>query len=145
MHLEKNDLAIKDFQKVLSINPFHLSARNNLGLMLAEKGEYLKAISEFKTVIRFEPNHKEASFNLARSYTLSGQLDRAVRQYERVIEMEPGFLEAYHNLGILYLNLLDRPDEAKRCFEQALALTDNTQKAAEIREIITHIENIGQD
>jgi len=142
MRLEQNDLAIKDFQKALSINPSHLSARNNFGLMLAEKGEYLKAIREFETVVRLEPNHKEASFNLARSYTLSGQVDRAVRQYEKVIELEPDSLEAYYNLGILYLERFNKPDEAKRCFEQALAVTDNDQTTAQIKEIIAQIERM---
>lgn len=140
MRLGQNDLAIKDFQKALLINPSHLSARNNFGLMLAEKGEYLKAISEFETVVRLEPNHQEASFNLARSYTLSGQIDRAVRQYEKVIELQPGFLEAYHNLGILYLGLLKKPDEAKRCFERALRLTEDPQEAARIKAMIAQIE-----
>jgi tetratricopeptide (TPR) repeat protein len=145
MRLEQTDLAIKDFQKTLSINPSHLSARNNFGLMLAEKGEYPKAIGEFETVIRLEPKHKEATFNLARSYTLSGQVNRAVRQYEKVIDLDAGFLEAYHNLGILYLNLLGRPDEAKRCFEMALAVTDDPRKSAEIKEIITQIEEIQKE
>lgn len=141
-YLEENDLAIKDFQKALSINPSHLSARNNLGLMLAEEGKYLKAINEFETVLRFEPNHKEASFNLARTYTLSGQVNLAIRQYEKLIDLEPRFLEAYHNLGALYLDLLNKPDEAKQCFERALAVADNAEKAAEIRKIIAQIERI---
>ncbi|MBW1742199.1 MAG: tetratricopeptide repeat protein [Deltaproteobacteria bacterium] len=141
--LEKNDLAIKDFHKALSINPYHLSARNNFGLMLAEKGEYLKAIAEFETVVRLEPNHREASFNLARAYTLSGQVGKATRQYEKIIELEPGFLEAYHNLGILYLELLNKPDEAKRCLEHALRLTEDPQEAAQIKAMIAEIEQAG--
>jgi tetratricopeptide (TPR) repeat protein len=140
MHLGKNDSAIRDFQKALSINPSHLSSRNNYGLILAEKGNYLKAIREFETVIRLEPNHKDASFNLAGVYALSGQVGLAARQYEKVIKMEPDFLEAYHNLGILYLNYLDRPNEAKRCFQHALRLTEDPQKAAQIKEVIASIE-----
>jgi tetratricopeptide (TPR) repeat protein len=140
MHLGRKDSAITDFQKALSINPSHLSARNNYGLLLAEKGEHLKAIREFETVIRLEPNHKDASFNLARAYTLSGQVSLAARQYEKVIKMEPDFLDAYHNLGILYLHYLDMPNEAKRFFEHALRLTEDPQKAAQIKEVIAGIE-----
>ena len=140
MRLGKGDLAIEDFRKVLSINPSHLSARNNLGLLLAEKGAYPKAIREFEAVLRLEPNHKDASFNLARAYSLSGQIGRAARQYEKVIEMEPGFMEAYQNLGILYLDFFDRPDEAKRCFEHALRLTQDPQRAAQIKAMIARIE-----
>jgi Tfp pilus assembly protein PilF len=140
MQLGQNDLAIKDFEKTLSINPSHLSARNNFGLMLAEKGAYRKAIVEFETVLQFDARHKDASFNLAHAYTLSGQVDRAVRQYQMVIELEPTFLEAYHNLGILYLDVLNRPHEAKQCFEQVLTLTKEPDKAARIREIIRRID-----
>jgi tetratricopeptide (TPR) repeat protein len=140
MRLGQKDLAIADFRKVLSINPSHVSARNNLGLLLAEKGAYLRAIREFETVVRLEPNHKDASFNLARAYSLSGQIGRAARQYEKVIEMEPGFMEAYQNLGILYLDFLDRPDKAKQCFEHALRLTQDPQRAAQIKAMIARIE-----
>ena len=140
MRLGQKDLAIEDFRKVLSINPSHLSARNSLGLLLAEEGAYLKAIREFETVLRLEPHHKDASFNLARAYSLSGQIGRALRQYEKVIEMEPDFMEAYQNLGILYLDFLHRPDKAKQCFEHALRLTEDAQRAARIKAVIAHIE-----
>jgi tetratricopeptide (TPR) repeat protein len=139
-HSGKRDLAVKNFNKALSLNPSHLSARNNLGLILAEEGLYPKAIAEFETLLQFDPTHRDAAFNLARAYTLSGQLDRAVRQYQKIIKSEPAFLEAYHNLGILYLDLLNKPREAKACFEQVLILTREPQKTARIKEIIAQIE-----
>lgn len=142
MHLGKKDLAVKHFYKALSLDPSRLGARNNLGLTLAEKGLYLEAISEFETLLKLDPRHKDASFNLARAYTLSGQFDHAVRQYQMVIELDPTFLEAYHNLGILYLEVLDRPHEAKRCFEQVLILTKEPEKAAQIKEVIRRIEEM---
>ncbi len=67
-------------------------------------------------------------------------MDRAVRQYKKVIASEPNFLEAYHNLGILYLNVLERPDEAKQCFQKALVLTKEPQAASRLKEIISQIE-----
>lgn len=140
MHVGKKDLAMKNFKKALSLNPSLLSARNNLGLILAEKGLYSRAIAEFERLLQFDPSHKEAAFNLARAYTLSGQVDRAVRQYQKVIKLEPNFAEAYHNLGILYLNFLDKPDEAKRYFERELVLTKDPQMAAQIKEIVIQIE-----
>jgi tetratricopeptide (TPR) repeat protein len=140
MHLGKKDLAAKNFSKALSIDRFRQSARNNLASLLAEKGLYLKAIQEFEQVLRLDPNHKEAAFNLAHTYTLSGQINRAVRQYQEVIEKEPDYLAAYHNLAMLYLYYLHRPDDAKRCLEQALTLAKDPLKTAEIRKIITQIE-----
>ncbi len=83
---------------------------------------------------------KEAAFNLAIAYTLSGQVDRAVRQYQKVIALEPNFVEAYHNLGILYLEALNKPYQAKQCFEQVLILTKDPHKATLIKEIIIRIE-----
>jgi tetratricopeptide (TPR) repeat protein len=140
MHLGQKDLAVKNFRKALSLDPSRLGARNNLGLTLAEKGLYREAIVEFETLLKLDPRHKDASFNLARAYTLSGQVDRAVRQYQMVITLDPTFLEAYHNLGILYLEVLNRPHEAKRCFEHVLTLTKEPEKAALIQEIIRRIE-----
>ncbi len=140
MRVGKKDLAIKNFEKALVFNPSHLSARNNLGLLLAETGHYPRATVEFEKVLKLDPIHKEASFNLARAYALSGQVNRAVHQYKKVIASEPNFLEAYHNLGILYLDVLERPDEAKQYFQKALVLTKEPQAASRLKEIISQIE-----
>lgn len=138
--LGRKDLAVENYRNTLNLNPSHLTARNNLGLILAEEGRYPEAIAEFEELLRFDPGHRDGAFNLARAYTLSGQTDRAVRQYQKVIELAPDFSEAYHNLGILYLHVLNKPREAKACFEKVLALTRDPQKAALIRAIIRDIK-----
>ncbi|MBW2173186.1 MAG: tetratricopeptide repeat protein [Deltaproteobacteria bacterium] len=140
MHLGKRDIAIQKFNKALSLNPSNLSARNNLGWLLAEKGLHQEAIAEFQQLLQFDPSHKEAAFNIACVYTLSGQLDRAVRQYQKIIKSKPDFLEAYHNLGILYLDFLNKPNEARKCFEQVLVLNKKHRRAIQIKEILTRIE-----
>ena len=140
MGLGEKDKAIQVFEKTLSLHPSHLGARNNLGLILAEKKAYSKAISQFETLLRLDPGHKAASFNLALAYSLSGQADRAIRLYEKVIELEPDFFEAYYNLGLLYLDALNRPDDAKPYLKKALALSKEPETAARIKEIIIRIE-----
>ena len=144
MHSGKKDLAVRNFHKVLSLNPYYSSARNNLGLIMAERGFTRKAIQEFEKVLQFDPEHTEAAFNLACAYAVSGKTDRAVRQYQKLIELKPDFLEAYHNLGILYLNILQKPTEARRCFEKVLLFTKDPRKAAIIKKILFEIKEPNQ-
>jgi tetratricopeptide (TPR) repeat protein len=136
MHLQKRELAIKNFNKALSLYPPHLSARNNLGLILAEKGQYVKAIAEFKRVLQFDPSHEEAAFNLARAYTLSGQVGRAVEQYQKLTKSRSNSVEAYHNLGLLYLNNLNEPAKAKKCFEEVSKLRAHSKQATNLKKMM---------
>jgi tetratricopeptide (TPR) repeat protein len=140
LRVGEKDVAIRNFEKTLSLNPYHPEARNGLGVILAERGLFSRAIDEFETLLQFDSNRIDASFNLARAYALSGQVDRAVLQYKKVIASEPNFLEAYHNLGILYIDVLKRPDEAKQYFQKALVLTKEPQVASRLKEIISQIE-----
>ena len=52
------------YQKVIKIDPNHLSANNNLGAIFKELGENQKAKSYFKKAISIDPNFALAHNNL---------------------------------------------------------------------------------
>ena len=52
----KLDLAIKDFDKAIELNPEFAEAYNNLGNVYDDKGDFDKAIVNFNTAIKFKPD-----------------------------------------------------------------------------------------
>ena len=103
LYLEKfknYDLAIADFNKVLSFNekdsPFNMVAHLNLGIAWSNKGDFARADSE----------------------------------YAKTILLYPDYPLAYIRRGTMYADNLERYDEAVACFLKALILDPNQKEAA---------------
>ena len=51
------DLAIKEYKKALDIDPNHVNALMNMGIVLSEdKKDYKAAVSEFEKALTINPN-----------------------------------------------------------------------------------------
>ena len=139
-HKGAYQLSIEVFRKAIALDPSQASTYYALGEAYMRVGDQDLAFKNFEKTLSLNPYHPEARNNLGLILVEKGLLSEATAQFERLIEFEPGFLDAYHNIGILYLNFLDKPDEAKRYFERELVLTKDPQMAAQIKEIIIQIE-----
>jgi len=132
--------AIAAFKKAIDLDSSQTSTHNAVAEAYMHVGKKDLAMKNFKKALSLNPSLLSARNNLGLILAEKGLYSRAIAEFERLIEFEPGFLDAYHNLGILYLNFLDKPDEAKRYFERELVLTKDSQMAAQIKEIIIRIE-----
>jgi lipoprotein NlpI len=63
---------------MLGLDSRSLEARNNLGVLLYDKGDYRGAKQEFSLVLENDPSSSSARFNMAR--TLAAMRPRAPRQ-----------------------------------------------------------------
>ena len=132
--------AIAAFKKAIDLDSSQTSTYNAVAEAYMHVGKKDLAMKNFKKALSLNPSLLSARNNLGLILAEKGLYSRAIAEFERLIQFEPGFLDAYHNLGILYLNFLDKPDEAKRYFERELVLTKDSQMAAQIKEIIIRIE-----
>ena len=94
-------------------------AHNNLGLVLAERGELEEAIKEFRRAVEIDPAFVEAQSNLGYFLARQGSSQEAIVHLHRALEVEPGFVNAHNTLGNI---LADRGalDEAVEHFRKAL-------------------------
>ena len=60
----RNDEAIEEFQKALSINPEVADAHFSSGFLFFKKGNYAKAKNSFKRVLEIDHLHETARKNL---------------------------------------------------------------------------------
>ena len=96
----KPDDAIKQFRRVLAINPKSATAYNNIGVALATQA------------------------NLGNAGTDPAKLEQAIAEYQRAIEAEPGYVLPYNNLG-LALFYRDRIDDAIKQYRSAIEIAPN--------------------
>jgi Tfp pilus assembly protein PilF len=112
--------AISHYRQALSIRP-DADTHNNLGLLLAIRGEVDASIEEFQQATQMDPNYARAFFNLGRVYAWLGEPERAVQNYRRALQLSPNEAEIHLGLG----NVLARQGQlevASEHFEKAVKL-----------------------
>jgi tetratricopeptide (TPR) repeat protein len=78
------DLAIAEFEKIVSLQPRSVEDRMVLGQLYKVKHESKKAEEQFNTAQAIEPESEEVVLNLASLYADSNDLDHAIKVIEAV-------------------------------------------------------------
>ncbi len=93
-----------------------------------EKGLLQEAIESYKKAIEADTSFTSAYYNLALVYYQTQQLSLAVVNLKKVTDLDPSDVSAFNNLGVLYV-ATGRLNDAKRCFENAMAGDANYEEA----------------
>ena len=99
----KLDLAIKDFDKAIELNPEFAEAYNNLGNAYDDKGDFDKAIVNFNTAIKFKSDFVDAYVNRGVAYGKRDEFNKAIADFTTAINLDPYHAGAYYNRGNAYL------------------------------------------
>lgn len=98
LHVE----AVKEFTKVVYMNPGHAAALNRLGISYDMLGKYGEAIQAYRAALKIEPNRDDIYNNLGYSCLLKGDVEEAVKAFQSAVALN-GQKEIYHNnLGLAY-------------------------------------------
>ena len=116
------------YRSILKIQPEHLDANNNLGVILQHHGKLEQAKEYYKKAIELKPDVPEAHYNLGITLQNLGRLDEAEKSYKKAIELKPDYAEAHYNLGVILQNL-GRLDEAEKSYKKAIELKPDFPEA----------------
>jgi tetratricopeptide (TPR) repeat protein len=114
------------FRTVIAENPNCGMAYNNLGLLLAGRGQTDEAIAEYQKALDIDPNQSEVHSNLGLALHKRGQWDDAIAHYRRALEIAPENSMAYSNLGNA---LIDRGQVEEAIVQYRKALEISPQAA----------------
>ena len=95
--------AQKLFQEVIEIVPDCTSARNNLGVLYCEIGQYVEAIKQYEQIPI--PDSLEKLYNLAVSYYYSGDYTTALDYVERILKINEKWTNALALRGKINIEL----------------------------------------
>jgi Flp pilus assembly protein TadD len=76
------------YRKVLRINPGHIKALNDLGVLLLHEGEYELASSYFQKAVRLDPENVDPYYNLACLYALSGNKEKGMVHLVKAADLD---------------------------------------------------------
>ena len=98
----KLDEAAAAYRQVLETDPKDGDALNNLGIILAQKGDFSAASECLARALEVRPDSSETLGNLANLYVKLGKIDEAADAYRKALDRNPQNVDALNNLGLLY-------------------------------------------
>lgn len=129
----KADLAAKQADSHLQLNPGNVEMRFLRGVIATEQKQNAQAIKIFSALTREYPHMPEPYNNLAVLYAADGQERKAAEALEQAIRTNPSYSTAHENLGDLYARM------ASEAYSKALQLDGSRQDIRPKLALITQI------
>src|ERR1700743_1546718 len=93
--------AIDAYRRVLAINPTHVEALINLGMLSYDQGNLENASACFLRAVTGEPDNAVAHFNLGSVLDELGHLEAARRHLRLAVRIDPSYPDAHYNLAFV--------------------------------------------
>jgi protein O-mannosyl-transferase len=116
------------YRTTIAENPGCWMAHDNLGVVLARRGQADEAMVHYRKSMELKPDYIAAYNNLGMALTDRGQFDEAIVYYRKALEIKPGDSESHNNLG-LALAGRGRLDDAMAEYGKALDINPNYGEA----------------
>jgi tetratricopeptide (TPR) repeat protein len=107
---EAQTQAIDAYQRVLAIDPKHLDALINVGMLFYEQGELESAAGSFLRAVAVEGKSAVAHFNLGSVLEELGQLEASRKHLRIAVRLDPNHADAHYNLAFVCDRLGARPE-----------------------------------
>lgn len=135
--------AIWNYRKALQLDPHHIAALVNLGLIYSTtKGKADKAIDLLRRALDREPGHPTVLFNLATLTAHTGDLRGALELLERAERIDPRYADLHYNKACLFTQLGDW-ECARREVEIELNHHPGNFNAKVMKEALEHRQRQG--
>jgi tetratricopeptide (TPR) repeat protein len=114
--------SISLYRHTLDVTKGNYLILNNLGLVLAEKGDSDAAIKAYQESLRIKPDYSKAHYNLGLVLAEKGEVDAAINEFHAAVRIEPNYMKAHSNLGLTLAKKGDL-DAAIREYTTALLIS----------------------
>jgi tetratricopeptide (TPR) repeat protein len=113
------DLAIRDFQKALEINPENVEAQVALGSVLLSQGGLDEARRHLTEALSRDPANSEACMLLGAVFERQGDFLEAMERYRHALEIDPEHAMVHQSMGRLALAMGSTDEGRKHLLESA--------------------------
>ena len=137
--------ALRNYEKVLELNPDNLDAQTASGVVNVEGSSQLgimpmKGIGILKDVLNKDPKNVNAMTNLGYFAIQSGQFKKAVERFEEVLKIDSQNAEAYIYLTDAYLSQ-EKVEKGIETLEKYKSLLNDPIVLKQIDDYINDIRN----
>ncbi|MFO1063737.1 MAG: tetratricopeptide repeat-containing glycosyltransferase family protein [Pirellulales bacterium] len=138
------DKAASMYRQVLALDPRHVQAWNNLGVMFADSGAPERAIDHYRSALHYQGDFIDALYNLGNAYRELKRYDEALDCYDAVLSRRSTFAPAYTNRAVCRMNM-GSSDAAIEDFHRALHLhSDSAEAWTGLGLALSHLARYGE-
>jgi len=119
--LDKYGEALKVMQEVVSMDPFHARAQNDLALLYLTSGDKEQALAHLSLALQLDPENTDTAKNLAEVYMELDRTEDALQTFLDIVNRHPHDVEALFHLGTACASL-GLEEHAKKLFSRILEL-----------------------
>ncbi len=134
--------AIKDFRKVIEIDPQSEAAHYNLGNALRNLGRNEEAVSAYNRAIEIDPRYEMAYNNRGGVLCLLRRYKEAISDQNKIIEINPRDAAAYNNRGVA-LHALRHREEAILDWKAAKRIGEKTGDTQTVQDATDNLTRYG--
>ena len=127
-NLGRYDLALRDYDRAVEINPKDFDARINRGVVCEKLARHAEAVAEFDLAVAIRPDNPIVYANRAISLVALDRIPEALRDYSRAIALKPDRAESYNGRGAAQA-CANQPAAAIADFDKAIALKPDYAEA----------------
>jgi tetratricopeptide (TPR) repeat protein len=99
---ESPERAREAYERALSLDPMHVSARVNLGRLLHKGARLGLAERVYREGLRRTGNHPMLLYNLGVLLEDAGRRDEAIAAYQAALREDPRLADCHYNLALIY-------------------------------------------
>ena len=103
-NMKKFDLAEKEYEKTLVVDPKSADAYNNLGNLYTQRGENSHALEMYEKAVELNPNLWNAYFRIGKHYYEMNRFEDARKQFRDAVKLKPDDLDSHYALADIYEN-----------------------------------------
>jgi Tfp pilus assembly protein PilF len=128
--LFRNRQAVAELRRVISLNEHDVSAHNDLGRMLAQKGKFAEALPHMERAVRRMGEAPETHYYLGMCRIETGAIEEGERDVQRALQINPRFAygDAHLYLARHYLKR-GHFDDSRRWARDAVKLNTSNVEA----------------
>ena len=130
-------LAVLD--RAIAAGSFEAELHRERGLALVDLGRLEEALAAFREAARRNPEDVAALENAARTAFHLGRAREAAIHYETALRLRPNDGAMWRTLGAIYLERLDDPAQAERCFRQALRTSQDPAERTALEAVLKEL------
>jgi tetratricopeptide (TPR) repeat protein len=131
--------ALSQLDKAISLNPGHVEALSERGVVRMEFNQTNLAKDDLNAAVRLDPTYHIGWANRSAYFYLLGEWAEAIKDASRAIELEPGYSLAY-KLRALAANELGRAEEAINDLQKFFVLEPDGADRRRLEEVLHSLQ-----
>jgi tetratricopeptide (TPR) repeat protein len=140
----RSQKALEYIEQALLIDPFHIPALLDCGVILANTGRPEEAVIRYQKLLSLQPKNTNALVKLAHALISEGKLDRAEVYLLKAKNLQPGLVDIYIFLGDI-AKAKNQIDRAKEHYRQVIRLKPDNGLAHRLLAMLSEHDHNDDD